>query len=161
DGQSPEHDLDVPAFRQKLDTVVGAVGKTWGGVGHLYFLSNHSPSASRRGRRGPVSLERGFATCAQFGVGDRPAFLLHAFGAEGGVAAQHLLVLLALTDICRRARVGRCLLRRDTAGKSKHQRGSEAPRDLPGHHPLLLYPVAIRMMPPDRDLLNPPWSIRR
>jgi hypothetical protein len=47
----------------------------------------------------------------QFRIGHRAAFLLHALGAERGIALQHLLVCLALPDIGRRTWVGRRLLR--------------------------------------------------
>jgi hypothetical protein len=58
----------------------------------------------------------------QFGIGDRPAFLLHALRAEPGITMHCLLVLLALPHIRGRARVGR-RLGRALSGKSARQGG--------------------------------------
>jgi hypothetical protein len=73
-------------------------------------------------RRRAVAAKRGDATGMQFGIGHRPAFLLHALRSEPGITAHGLFVLLALPHIRSRAwvwwRLGRAL-----SGKSAHQDG--------------------------------------
>src|SRR5262249_4130762 len=157
--------LDAPALGQEVDAVVGACDKTGGGSRHLGFLQSAISAMAPFARgRCAVAAERGDAAGMQFGIGYRPAFLLDALGAEHGIALHRMIVLLALTDVCRRAWVGWGLrLRRSLAGKSDQQRGRRHPRKMGEHCPSLCVGCGADLRAISRiaqsTIVNPPLTL--
>src|ERR1700757_2074330 len=97
----------------------------------------------------------------QFGIGDRTALLLHALGAERGIAAERLLVLLALANIRSRSRIRRRGLS-PAICRGKHKRGSRNKRQASRH---LLFLLLGRLRAPalsnaQSAIVTPPLTLR-
>src|SRR5262249_24492511 len=111
--------------------------------------------ASLRRRRRAIGLKRADTARMKFGVGDRAAFELHALGSEGGIAAHHLIVGLALANVRGGTRVGWYLLGVDGCGNSDQQRGSRYYEFIARHSSVPSCPTGIGWR------FNPPSSSRR